>query len=558
MVLFMTRPTKRSGSSNKQFRKRVPPDVQRVARGETIVFSLPKSLSGDECIEVSAQIRTHVEFSLRTSEPALVKLRLNRASEHFERTIAAYREGPRRLEHKERVSIAGILYRDLSQSFEDTPGEAEIWRLVREANDRATSSPQQTECWFGPSADELLSKLGIVADSESRTALLRDVAKAFNDAAAKLKRNAEGDYRPDPVAERFPKWEASGRKAPKASRSAGVLTPTKLFELWQQHPDQKTVKPSTLASYTAVFNNLKVFLAKRYGAEPASASLQRDDFRSFIDMRSEEDKVSAKTINGVDLAAINSVFNWAVDQDKLTANPANRVKRKVRKAVEGGNRKRKTLNDAEARAILKHAWDYPKKASRREDHKLIAAKRWVPWLMAYTGTRVGEVAQIRKSDVVEFDGHWAIAITAEAGTVKTNSTWHVPLHPHLIEQRFLDFVKEAKDGHLFLTPRPDLYRPQAKTSRTKDPRGILGPLQSVKNKLAAFAREVVPGPGGPAPNHGWRHRFKAKAREYGIDPEVRNAFADHSSVGVAGSYGKDALYAAMVAALSKIPPYQEK
>ncbi|WP_157135386.1 phage integrase N-terminal SAM-like domain-containing protein [Hyphomicrobium sp. MC1] len=552
----MTRPAKRSGSSNKQFRKRVPADVQRVAHGETIVFSLPKALAGDECIEVSAQIGTHVEFSLRTSDPALVKLRLSRASEHFERTIAAYREGPRRLDQKERVAIAGILYRDLAQSFEDEPGEPEIWKLVREANDRASSSPQQMERWFGPSADQLLSKLGIVADRESRTALLRDVAAAFNDAAAKLKRNAEGDFRPDPVAERFPEWKPDGGKAPRANRSSKALTPTKLLESWRQHPDQKTVTPSTLASYTAVFGKLKVFLVKRYGAEPAAASLQRDDFRAFIDMRSEEEGVSAKTINGVDLAAINSVFNWAVDQDKLTANPAIRVKRKVRKTAEGGNRKRKSLNDAEARAILKHALDYPKKASRREHQKLIAAKRWVPWLMAYTGTRVGEVAQIRKSDVLKFDGHWAIAISAEAGTVKTKSAWHVPLHPHLIDQGFIEFVEEARDGHLFLTPRPDLYRPEAKASRTKDPRGILGPLQSVKNKLAAFAREVLPDPSGPAPNHGWRHRFKAVARKCGIDLEVRNAFADHAAVSVAGEYGKDELYAAMVTALSKVPRYE--
>lgn len=556
MVLYMTRPTKRSGSSNKQFRKRVPADVQRVARGETIVFALPKTLTGDECIEIPARIGTHVEFSLRTADPALAKLRLNRASEHFERTIAAYREGPRRLTQKECVTIAGILYRDLAQSFEDNPGDAEIWQLVREANERATTSPERTEQWFGPSADELLSKLGIVTDRASRAALLQEVAKAFNEAAAKLKRNAEGDFRPDPIADRFPKWDGRGREATNPHGSGSAPTPTELFSLWRQHPDQKSIAQSTLASYSTAFRILQAFLIKRFGTEPAAASLTREDFRAFIDMRSEEDKVSASTINRSDLAAINAVFNWAVDQDKLTTNPADGVKRKVRKGTEGGNKRRKTINDAEARAILGHAFHYPTKTGRRENPKLIAAKRWVPWLMAYTGTRVGEVAQLRKCDVLIYEGHWAIAIKAEAGTVKTKSTWHVPLHPHLIEQGFIDFVQSAEDGHLFLTPRPDLYRAEAKSSRTKDPRGILGPLQSVKNKLATFAREAMPKvSNGPSPNHGWRHRFKAVARECGIDLEVRNAFADHASVGVAGEYGKDELYAAMVAALDKIPRY---
>jgi len=567
MVLFMTRPTKRCGSSKGQFKKRVPTDVLRVARGKKIYFSLPKTLTSDECILVSVKIGTLVEFSLRTAETSLLKLRLNKAAEQFERICAAYREGPSRLTHRQCHALAGVLYRDLATGiFEDDPISADWWRIVHEVVQDVLTAPTLTidtfpdegrlrrlDKFVGPFIEPILSRESVVPADGDRFPLLRAFARALIDAAKTLERNAEGDFTPDTVAARFPKWEGKTRKA---SSSENGLTPTHLFNLWQQHPDQKSVTPSTLASYSAVFERLKAFLVKRYGSEPTVTSLNRDDFRAFIDMRSEEDGVSAKTINGVDLAAINSVFNWAVDQDKLTGNPALRVKRKVRKAADGGNRKRKTLNDAEARAILKHALDYPNKASRREDRKLIAAKRWVPWLMAYTGTRVGEMAQLRKSDVMQFDGHWAIAISVDAGTVKTKSTWHAPLHPHLIEQGFLEFVEKADDGHLFLTPRPDLYRQNANTSRTNDPRGILGPLQSVKNKLAAFAREIMPDPNGPAPNHGWRHRFKAKAREYGIDTEVRNAFADHASASAAGDYGKDALYAAMVAALKKIPAYE--
>jgi integrase len=570
MVLFMTRPSKRSGSANGQFKKRVPSDVLKVARGKQIFFSLPKALTGDERILISVKVGTHVEFSLRTADVSLVKQRLGAAAEQFERACAAYREGPRRLTLKQCHALAGILYSDLATGiFEDDPISATWWRTVHEVVRDILTGPtltidtfpdegrlQRLDQFVGPFIDPILSREGVIPADEDRPALLRAFAKAVIDAAKKLERNAEGDFADDPAAARFPKWEGVNGKA-KAKGSASSLTATKLFELWQQHPDQKTVTPSTLASYSAVFENLKAFLVKRHGAEPAVVSLARDDFRAFIDMRSEEDGVSAKTINGSDLAAINAVFNWAVDQDKLEANPADRVKRKVRKGTEAAKNGRKTINDAEARAILKHAFGYRTRASKREDPKLVAAKRWVPWLMAYTGTRVGEVAQLRKSDVAPFDGHPAIAITVEAGTVKSKSKWHIPLHPHLIQQGFLKFVEAAGDGQLFLNPRPDLYRADAKPSRTRDPRGILGPLQSAKNKLAAFVREVMPDTGnGPSPNHGWRHRFKAVARENGIDLEVRNAFADHASTNVAGNYGKDELYEAMVAALPKIPRYE--
>ncbi|MGB8631769.1 MAG: hypothetical protein WCD69_20720, partial [Xanthobacteraceae bacterium] len=47
-----------------------------------------------------------------------------------------------------------------------------------------------------------------------------------------------------------------------------------------------------------------------------------------------------------------------------------------------------------------------------------AARRWVPWLCAYTGARVGEIAQLRKEDVVKREGLPSILITPEAGAVK--------------------------------------------------------------------------------------------------------------------------------------------
>lgn len=72
-----------------------PFDVLRVAGGKQIFFSLPKAYTGDEHLRVAAKVGTHAEFELRTDEPPLIKLRLNKAAEHFERACTAYREGPR-------------------------------------------------------------------------------------------------------------------------------------------------------------------------------------------------------------------------------------------------------------------------------------------------------------------------------------------------------------------------------------------------------------------------------------------------------------------------------
>src|SRR5208282_1217910 len=80
---------------------------------------------------------------------------------------------------------------------------------------------------------------------------------------------------------------------------------------------------------------------------------------------------------------------------------------------------------------------------------LDAAKRWMPWICAYTGCRAGEAAQMRGRDVVEQGGIWALRITPEAGSTKNRKPRTVPLHEHVATLGFLDYVKSRGDGPLF-------------------------------------------------------------------------------------------------------------
>jgi integrase len=42
---------------------------------------------------------------------------------------------------------------------------------------------------------------------------------------------------------------------------------------------------------------------------------------------------------------------------------------------------------------------YAAYAETETDSFLGAARRWVPWLMAYSGARCGEITQLRKEDI---------------------------------------------------------------------------------------------------------------------------------------------------------------
>ena len=110
----------------------------------------------------------------------------------------------------------------------------------------------------------------------------------------------------------------------------------------------------------------------------------------------------------------------------------------------------------------------------------VAARRWVPWLCAYTGARVNEITQMRSRDVMIVDGLHCVRITPEAGTVKDAKERIVPLHPHLIELGFVKFVRSRpKSAPLFYSLQ------RQRRSDRENPT-----YASVGNKLAEWVRNL--------------------------------------------------------------------
>ena len=130
--------------------------------------------------------------------------------------------------------------------------------------------------------------------------------------------------------------------------------------------------------------------------------------------------------------------------------------------------------------------------------------------------------------------------SSAAGTVKTNEARQVVLHPQLITLGFPEFVGAAAQGHLFLSPAEN--------------GDVLGPLQGLKNRLAEFARAVVPDP-NVAPNHGWRHRFKTVGMEVGISPRILDAIQGQAPRSVGDSYG-DVTLKTIAAAINQLPAFE--
>lgn len=311
-----------------------------------------------------------------------------------------------------------------------------------------------------------------------------------------------------------------------------------MVEDWWREGKASGLKPSTYESYRHAFEGLSAFLKHNDARQVTPEDVVRfKDHRLSVPNERTGRVASAKTVKHSDLTAFKTVFAWAVDNFRLEANPAVGITLKLAKPQKTRPR---WFFEEEAQAILCHALAY--RPGEQEQANTAAAKRWVPWLMAFTGARVGELAQLRRQDVTRRGELWVLCITPEAGTVKTNEAREVVLHPQLVEQGFPAFVQGAGEGHLFLTPAKD--------------GDVLGPLQGVKNRLAEFAREVVTDP-RVAPNHGWRHRFKTVGLEAGIDHRILDAIQGHAPRSNGEGYG-DVTLRVIAAAIARLPHYDVK
>lgn len=415
---------------------------------------------------------------------------------------------------------------------------AKEWKKIIKGWRQRGEEPEELEAAFGPIIDRLLQEKGIARiDPASRELVLKAFRRALVDAFKHRRRMAKGDFEPDPKAERFPAWqdhrgageeELMGEEGP-----SPPVTITGLFEDWARERDPSA---STLGTYGSVMRRFVRFLK-----HDDARRVTRADVLRFKDQRLA-DGVSARTIKDGDLAALKAVFGWGLRNDRLEVNPAEGVTLARGKPM---RLRPKGFTAEEAGAILAHARSYRRK-HKSELEKTALAKRWVPWLCAYTGARVGEVCQLRKQDVREArlpgeEGRvWIITITPEAGPVKDRQAREVPLHEHLIAEGFPAVIEAASEGYLFREP------PRAGTSRP----GHGG----VVNRVATFVREVVPDR-RVSPNHGWRHTFKTIGREAEIEGLILDAICGHAPGSVGASYG-DVSVKAMAKALKKFPRFE--
>jgi integrase len=457
------------------------------------------------------------------------------------------------LTQKQAHALAGLWYRWFTQQYEANPGDPKhwrelydllIWEVIRpHAPDEYEENPKADPSWEWAKEPEVreavrpviaqearvasfLVSEGIVLNTDAYALFVDAVADNFPHALMLLARWAAGNYAPDDTPRSFPEYRPSERAADNG------LDP---WQLWETFVLANTIAEGSVERWQGVFRRLKADFQGR-----GAGTLTNDEAQKWITGLVGEER-SAGTVKSVWLPAAKRVFGWGVKYKHISANPFAAV------AVERPKKtttRPKWFTQDELALILNAASAYTNPQTARE-----RARRWVPWLLAYSGARAGEITQLRGSDVGEHDGVLALRLTPEAGPIKTGEARWVPIHEHLVDQGFLQFVSECGVGPLFYDPPTKVRAPRDKLKPRRTP------PQIERADLGYWTRGLGITDKGLSPTHAWRHTFQRYADLAGIPEKISDAIVGHKPANIARTYGAPS-GGDMANALKRFPRYE--
>ena len=456
--------------------------------------------------------------SLGTKDPDVAKELFAQRYARAKREEALLRTGPTPLTEKQTQALAGEYYRHVRSQHEDNPGDPEEWSASLDGSEELGRTAAGRERMHGAEADRILLEAGVLVDQPSRAALLLQMHFAYNKAVFSLIRNGQNDYSPDPAATRFPPISVISSK-PKVTTS--------------EPPDHWTFT-------RAIDDNVKRRATGKDASplRPATVAKLRRVAKSFTAFRSSDDltTLTTKEVNGwiVDMLKAGNLTNKTINDrvgslkmivgyaialsSKEVLGGINPVSGALVPEVAPRPKGLFAFTMAEARTILC--------AARKEAR---AERRWATWIMAYSGARVNEVANLLATDFRLVEGRWFFEIgSGGIQSVKNESSMRtVPVHSDLVQEGLMQFIEGHAGERLF----------PVRTTQN---------LGDWVNKDLGCARE------GLRPNHGWRHLFEDMCTGSGMQGKAVDYITGRAGNGYGGS---DAQLPGLTREMGRFPGY---
>jgi integrase len=483
-----------------------------------------------------------IKVSLNTKSLREAKLRYPDKAAQANLILQRAESGAIKLTHKQILALAGEWYKRQLTAREDEPGNptdleiaAEV--LIDKYYDSCT--PEYRECLFGDphrigdfelaekyintdfleevkeDVEDILHKEGLVVDRQTFAMLSERVYDHTIRLLQARRRRALGDYSADKLSDKLPAWVRPPTSASAETQGKRLQS---LFDAWaaERRPPERT-----LYEWRRIIERL----SRHLGHQDAER-ITKTDIVGWKDALLASGKGPKTVKNHVDI--VHALYNSALTNERLRRedNPAHGVKVAQRPDPA---RRRLPFDEADAALILE--------ASRRER----GAKRWLPWLLAFTGARLDEVCQARKSDVRQEAGIWYLDINFEQGKKLKNvgSARRIPLHRAILDEGFEGYVRPL--------PEDSLLFPELKPDRFGSPGG------KATKVIGRWIRGLGITDPRKAPSHSWRHRFKDVCRRAGIEKAIHDALTGHASSDVGDQYGLGYPLETLAEAIAKLP-----
>ena len=523
-------------------RVRVPQELLSRLLGRTIFLPVAGVYRG-------VKVGSSVKLSLETSETAIAKARFSEAFAALQGVFLSARSVPTGLSHKQLLALAGEIRTIFIEAVDDEPGSAKTWWNVLRLNSdtlagrihplripTADTKLADMEARFGGFVDIKLAQKGLVISEEQRPKLLQMVAQALNEAAIVNMAKADGDYSDDGGTNRYPSlesapqrrvWQAgdvrtdhSGSKLPSLTFGSVIEEQVRLRSLGK---DALPLRDATVRKF-----RLTAELFCRFRQSNDATTVTPREAEAWKQSMLEDGAVGSNTV-GQRIQNLRTIVQWAKEHSLgelyPNGNPLDIVKRPTFRSVSGAERAY-TLDEVRI-ALL---------GARKEIEPEL---RWLPWMCAYSGARINEVAQLTKSDFFQVGEDWFFQLTTAGGKSLKNrhSERFVPVHPALIEEGLITFV-----NGLTIKDTARIFPVRSQPNISEWLRGKVG-----------ITRE------GLAPNHGWRHLFEDLCILAGM-PDATRIYITGRATGKSNeTYGKThVMLPGLAAAMRAIPPFSLK
>lgn len=299
-----------------------------------------------------------------------------------------------------------------------------------------------------------------------------------------------------------------------------TLTFADLFERYKEHVKhhEPLRAEKRIIAYTTSANRFIEFIGLKAAEDISVTDLA--DFRNLIEKlpsrpskavrllplhRQVEDKgekISPVRVENI-MKELSSVFRVAVEDGKLTDNPLSKLKK--RKAIAGP-----AIIRSYSRDEIRRIFSLP--VFHGEDTPHGAMAYWIPIILYYCGARVEEIAQLRKGDIIEVDGTPCFRLTmGEGQSIKMGNTRQFPIHSHLLELGFLDFVQSCT------------YQLFAEKSEVNGSYSY-----NYGRWWGNYIREHGLTRNGIKPTHSFRHSLVTLFRDLDIREEIQDSILGHN------------------------------